>query len=221
MYFPSSTHQRSASEETWRATMASSGGARASGTDGADFKFRQRVDTHYKLMADARSRIRTACRIQQAFAGVLALEQLGAAALEMQILKQSAMLATLVLALLVCAHVGLGTAAAAQQPKGKHANYRVCTYLCVSTAQRSEPTPLSADTPAHAGLSNPTSPPLKRCVSPSQLALLVASIAPALLSQLLPGGLPGVLPPAGGEDLSQELLTATARAGAPHPLPRS
>lgn len=37
--------------------MASGGGPRAAGTDGADHKFRQRVDDHYKLMAAGRAHI--------------------------------------------------------------------------------------------------------------------------------------------------------------------
>ena len=37
--------------------MASGSGPRAKGTDGADHKFRQRVDDHYKLMADGRAKL--------------------------------------------------------------------------------------------------------------------------------------------------------------------
>lgn len=48
--------------------MASSGGQRAAGTDGKDFKFRQRVDNHYKIMAEARKQLKRASRVQLACA---------------------------------------------------------------------------------------------------------------------------------------------------------
>lgn len=44
--------------------MASGSGPRALGTDGKDHKFRQRVDDHYKIMAQAKRNIRTAARLQ-------------------------------------------------------------------------------------------------------------------------------------------------------------
>eukprot|EP00962_Isochrysis_galbana_P000188 scaffold49_cov115-Isochrysis_galbana.AAC.3 len=44
------------------ASMASSAGPRAMGTDGGDHKFRQRVDNHYQLMADGRARLGQACK---------------------------------------------------------------------------------------------------------------------------------------------------------------
>jgi hypothetical protein len=40
--------------------MASSAGPRAKGTDGADHKFRQRVENHYKRMADGRAKLEQA-----------------------------------------------------------------------------------------------------------------------------------------------------------------
>eukprot|EP00326_Haptolina_ericina_P016510 CAMPEP_0181200854 /NCGR_PEP_ID=MMETSP1096-20121128/17997_1 /TAXON_ID=156174 ORGANISM="Chrysochromulina ericina, Strain CCMP281" /NCGR_SAMPLE_ID=MMETSP1096 /ASSEMBLY_ACC=CAM_ASM_000453 /LENGTH=172 /DNA_ID=CAMNT_0023291261 /DNA_START=48 /DNA_END=566 /DNA_ORIENTATION=- len=48
--------------------MASGGGPRASGTDGSDFKHRQRVDDHYKLMATARRKLRSSSNLQLASA---------------------------------------------------------------------------------------------------------------------------------------------------------
>jgi len=56
--------------------MSSARGPRASGTDGADHKFRQRVDNHYKTMADGRARLGQACKAH--LAGALGLA--GAAA---------------------------------------------------------------------------------------------------------------------------------------------
>jgi len=48
--------------------MASCGGARARGTDGSDFNYRQRVDDHYKLMVTARRKLRSASNLQLASA---------------------------------------------------------------------------------------------------------------------------------------------------------
>lgn len=42
--------------------MASGSGPRAAGTDGGDHKFRQRVDDHYRLMADGRGKLGKAGR---------------------------------------------------------------------------------------------------------------------------------------------------------------
>ena len=44
--------------------MASATGPRAVGTDGRDHKFRQRVDDHYKLMAEAKRSARASARLQ-------------------------------------------------------------------------------------------------------------------------------------------------------------
>eukprot|EP00312_Isochrysidales_sp_CCMP1244_P012500 CAMPEP_0196710620 /NCGR_PEP_ID=MMETSP1090-20130531/70583_1 /TAXON_ID=37098 /ORGANISM="Isochrysis sp, Strain CCMP1244" /LENGTH=86 /DNA_ID=CAMNT_0042050653 /DNA_START=119 /DNA_END=376 /DNA_ORIENTATION=- len=60
--------------------MASGSGPRAKGTDGADHKFRQRVDDHYKLMADGRAKLASSGRAHAAGACGL-LGALGAAAL--------------------------------------------------------------------------------------------------------------------------------------------
>ena len=46
--------------------MASGAGPRAKGTDGTDYKFRQRVDDHYKLMADARKELSTVTKLHGA-----------------------------------------------------------------------------------------------------------------------------------------------------------
>ncbi len=48
--------------------MASSGGARAAGTDGRDHAFRQRVDDHYKQMASSKRSLRLAGKMQLASA---------------------------------------------------------------------------------------------------------------------------------------------------------
>ena len=48
--------------------MSSGGGPRARGTDGSDFKHRQRVDDHYKLMGAARRKLRSASNLQLASA---------------------------------------------------------------------------------------------------------------------------------------------------------
>jgi hypothetical protein len=59
--------------------MASSAGPRAKGTDGADHKFRQRVDNHYKQMADGRARLSQASKAHLA-GSVTLLGSVGAAA---------------------------------------------------------------------------------------------------------------------------------------------
>ena len=52
--------------------MASSIGPRAAGTDGADFKFRQRVDDHYKVMASAKNTLARCGNAQAATAAAAA-----------------------------------------------------------------------------------------------------------------------------------------------------
>lgn len=46
--------------------MSSGGGPRAHGTDGSDHRFRQRVNSHYTLMALGRSRLGLAAKLHGA-----------------------------------------------------------------------------------------------------------------------------------------------------------
>lgn len=53
--------------------MSSGGGPRAAGTDGSDHKFRQRVNSHYTLMALGRSRLGLAAKMHGAHAAAAAV----------------------------------------------------------------------------------------------------------------------------------------------------
>mmetsp|Transcript_48752 Transcript_48752/g.112803 ORF Transcript_48752/g.112803 Transcript_48752/m.112803 type:complete len:171 (-) Transcript_48752:225-737(-) len=110
--------------------MSSAGGPRAKGTDGTDFQYRQRVDNHYKLMADARKSLRTAYRAQ--FATSLGLAVRAAFVL---VSNDSPTLCTacgmLALGMLVAARLGF-VAGKSQQPVGHAASYkRACILLAL------------------------------------------------------------------------------------------
>jgi hypothetical protein len=112
--------------------MASGAGPRAAGTDGKDFKFRQRVDNHYKLMADARARLTTACRIQQAVALAFVAEGCGAYSTSLPFLVAPEVCAVEAVTLLMAAMLGLGLAKAKDRPEKVAARYSLaCTLLLV------------------------------------------------------------------------------------------
>ena len=114
------------------ATMASGAGPRARGTDGADFKFRQRVDNHYKLMADSRARLTTACRLQQGAALAFVAEGCTSYSLALPFLSDPAVCAVEAVTLLLAAMFGLGLAKAKDRPEQHAARYSpTCTLLLV------------------------------------------------------------------------------------------
>ena len=98
--------------------MASSGGKRAAGTDGQDFKYRQRVDDHYKIMAGARKTLKSAARLQ--LASALGLVGAAGVALVLPAPLDTATMGLCVVAAIVsgvAGKSGLGTAQARQPEK--------------------------------------------------------------------------------------------------------
>ena len=103
--------------------MASAGGKRAAGTDGQDFKYRQRVDNHYKIMAGARKMLKSAARLQ--LASALGLAGAAGVALVLPAALDAATVGLCVVAAVVSAVAGksgLGTAQA-QQPEKQLGSY--------------------------------------------------------------------------------------------------
>ena len=106
--------------------MSSSGGPRAQGTDGTDFQFRQRVDNHYKLMAEARKSLTFACQIKLAASLVLALRALTCFAFDDDSTAVCCVCGALALLILGGARTGLALAKS-QKPGGQLSLYKsVC-----------------------------------------------------------------------------------------------
>ena len=103
--------------------MASSGGKRAAGTDGQDFKYRQRVDNHYKIMATARKSLKSSGRLQ--LASALGLAGSAGVVFVLPTALDSATVGLCIVAAVVSSVTGksgLG-AAGAQQPEKQLASY--------------------------------------------------------------------------------------------------
>lgn len=103
--------------------MASKGGKRAAGTDGQDFKFRQRVDNHYKLMAGARKSLKRAGRVQ--LASALGLASLTGTALALPVGLDAATLGICAATAVTSGVAGKNAlaAAGAQQPEQRLGSY--------------------------------------------------------------------------------------------------
>ncbi len=97
--------------------MASSSGPRAAGTDGTDHKYRQRVDSHYQLMASARKTLATAANAHAVAAALAAADAMQAAALGADLTDAAA---RVLLALLAgaAAAKGLSLSKASRSPGG-------------------------------------------------------------------------------------------------------
>lgn len=97
--------------------MASSSGPRAAGTDGTDHKYRQRVDSHYQLMASAKQTLATAANAHAVAAALAAADAMQAAALGADLADAAA---RVLLALLAgaAAAKGLSLSKASRNPCG-------------------------------------------------------------------------------------------------------